>query len=180
MEGCSKCCVDREYYPSIEFGKIGVLIMPEEKHRIESLAKRHSVKAVILPRIGTSKKNDGPENIIAYQLMGIEPNGNTCPFLDTAGNERSPNGGYKCKIYEERPLACRAYPLLESSPPTLDAKCKFCETCSYVDGNIQSETESLIKIKERTYTEERYVWRYATGIGDSAYLEQIKTGWFLI
>ena len=111
--------------------------------------------------------------------MGIEPDGNTCPFLDIEGGGKSPNGGYRCKIYEERPLACRAYPLIESSPVTLDPKCKFCETCSSPSGNIQSETESLAKIKDRMYTEERYLWRYATGIGESYYVAQIKTGWSL-
>ncbi|MDE2026465.1 MAG: YkgJ family cysteine cluster protein [Patescibacteria group bacterium] len=180
VDGCSKCCVEREYYPSIKFGKIGVLILPDEKPRIESLAEKHSVRAVILPRIGISSGKIKPERILAYQLMGVEPNGNTCPFLDIEGSGRSPHGGYKCKIYEDRPLACRAYPLMETSPPTLDPKCKFCETCSTVDGNIHSETESLIKIKSGMATEAKCLWRYATGIGDSSYANQIRTGWFLI
>ena len=38
IEECSQCCVEREYYPSKKFGKIGVLILPEEKERIERLA----------------------------------------------------------------------------------------------------------------------------------------------
>ena len=180
VEGCAKCCIEREYYPSIKFGKIGVLLLPEEKQKIESFAKKQSISATILPRIGISEKNDKPDKILAYQLMGKELNGNTCPFLDTESDDRSPHGGYKCKIYQDRPLACRAYPLMESSPPTLDPKCKFCETCSTVDGNIHSEIESLVKIKTKMETGARYLWRYATGTGDLCDKHQIETGWFLI
>lgn len=180
IEGCSKCCIEREYYPSVKFGKVGVLILPDEKQKIESFAKKHSVSVVILPRIGISEKNTKPDEILAYQLMGSESNGNTCPFLDTESDSRSPHGGYKCKIYQDRPLACRAYPLMESSPPILDPKCKFCETCSTVDGNITSELESLVKIKNKMETSARYIWRYATGIGELSDKSEIKTGWFLV
>ena len=57
VEDCSQCCVDREYYPSKRFGKIGVLILPEEKENIELLAKKFGLEITILPRIGIS--NDG-------------------------------------------------------------------------------------------------------------------------
>ena len=180
VEGCSKCCIEREYYPSVKFGKVGVLLLPDEKQKIESFAKKHSIKVEILPRIGISEKNVKPDEILAYQLMGKESNGNTCPFLDTESNSRSPHGGYMCKIYQDRPLACRAYPLMESSPPTLDPKCKFCETCSTVDGNINSELESLVKIKNKMDTSARYIWRYATGIGELSDKSEIETGWFLV
>ena len=180
MEECSKCCVEREYYPSVKFGKIGVLLLPDEKPKIESLAKKHTVMAVVVPRIGTSERPEGPDEVIAYQLMGRESNGNTCPFLDTEGEGRSPHGGYLCRIYEDRPLACRAYPLMETSPPTLDPKCKFCEKCATADGNLNSEMESLAKIKSRMGTGARYLWRYATGIGESQDRQYLETGWFLI
>ena len=101
IDECSDCCVKREYYPTKEFGKIGVLILPEEKKRVEDLAKLKEIKITILPRIGISEKKDEvPTKILAYQLMGIEENGNTCPFLDTKSGEKSTHGGYPCKIYE--------------------------------------------------------------------------------
>ncbi|MFB5608121.1 MAG: YkgJ family cysteine cluster protein, partial [Candidatus Nitrosomaritimum yanchengensis] len=31
IQDCSQCCIEREYYPGKKFGKIGVLILPEEK-----------------------------------------------------------------------------------------------------------------------------------------------------
>jgi hypothetical protein len=36
---CSQCCIEREYYPTKKFGKIGVLILPEEKEKIEQLVR---------------------------------------------------------------------------------------------------------------------------------------------
>ena len=83
IDECSQCCIEREYYPSKEFGKIGVLILPDEKERIEKLAKENNLDVKILPRIGVSEdRNSSPSKILAYQMMGIEKNGNTCPFLE--------------------------------------------------------------------------------------------------
>lgn len=177
VKDCSQCCVEREYYPSKKFGKIGVLILPDEKQRIESLAKEHGINVQILPRIGLSSQSSGPEKIIAYQMMGKEQNGNTCPFLDTESKSRSPHGGFVCRIYEQRPLACRAYPLIEIEPMTLDSKCKFCQNHNTADSNLNSEIESLIQIQNKMNAGMPIIWRYATGIGNQEDASQIHSGW---
>ena len=180
IDECSDCCIQREYYPTKEFGKIGVLILPEEKERIEKLAESKKIKIKILPRIGISEnRNETPSKILAYQLMGIEENGNTCPFLDTKSGEKSSHGGYPCKIYENKPLACSAYPLIQINPITLDQKCKFCKECGTTDKNLEFETESLLKIKEVMQTNATHIWRYATGVGEEEDCKIIKTGWIL-
>lgn len=178
---CSKCCTEREYYPTVQFGKIGVLLLPDEKKNIESLAEKEEIKITILPRIGVSENDsDGPSTILAYQMMGKDSNGNICPFLETESNKRSPHGGYTCKIYDNRPLACRAYPIIETTPIRLDSKCKFCEKCETPSGNVNSELESLIKIKDKMKTDASYIWRYATGVGELQDKDSIELGWFLI
>jgi Fe-S-cluster containining protein len=180
IQDCSQCCIEREYYPTKKFGKIGVLILPEEKERIEQLAKINGLEITILPRIGISEKKDSsPTKILAYQLMGIEQNGNTCPFLDTETSARSPHGGFPCKIYNNRPLACMTYPLIESDPITLDQKCKFCKEHDSADQNLNSEIESLLKIKTKMTTNAPFIWRFATGVGEESDKEQIEIGWIL-
>lgn len=180
IDDCSQCCVEREYYPSKKFGKIGVLILPEEKEKIEELAIKNGIKITILPRIGISEKKDSyPTKILAYQLMGSEKNGNTCPFLDTQSGKKSPHGGFPCKIYNERPLACTAYPLIESDPITLDEKCKFCKECGTADKNLNSETEALLKIKEKMVPDTGHIWRYATNVGEIEDQEIMESGWIL-
>ena len=180
IEDCAQCCIEREYYPSKKFGKIGVLILPEEKERIEKLAIKNELKIKILPRIGISEEKDSiPSKILAYQLMGKEKNGNTCPFLDTESGKKSPHGGHPCKIYNQRPLACTAYPLIESDPITLDQKCKFCKEHGNADKNLDSEIESLLKIKEKMIPDTGLIWRYATNIGEAEDQEIMKSGWFL-
>jgi len=175
---CSQCCIEREYYPNKKFGKIGVLILPEEKEKIEHLAKIKGLEISILPRIGISEEgNLNPTKILAYQLMGIEPNGNTCPFLDMETSDRAPHGGFPCKIYNKRPLACMAYPLIESEPITLDQKCKFCKEHGTADKNLNLEIESLLKIKTKMTADTPLIWRYATGIGEKSDKNQIKKGW---
>lgn len=177
VKDCSQCCIEREYYPSKKFGKIGVLILPEEKQRIENLARELKINIQIIPRIGLSNDKSGPEKIIAYQMMGKEQNGNTCPFLDTESDSRSPHGGFACRIYKQRPLACMAYPLIETNPITLDQKCKFCQTCNTADSNLDSEIEALCLIKNKTGAEMPIIWRYATGIGNQEDAKIIQKGW---
>ena len=180
IDECSQCCVEREYYPSKKFGKIGVLIIPEEKNRIENLAIKNNLEIKILPRIGVSEnKNTFPRKILAYQLMGTEKNGNTCPFLDTNSGDKSPHGGFPCKIYNQRPLACTAYPLIESNPITLDQKCKFCKEHGNANENLNTETEALLKIKEKMIPDEQVIWRYATNVGEIDDQEVLESGWIL-
>ena len=180
IEECSQCCIEREYYPSKKFGKIGVLILPEEKERIERLAKSNGLEIKILPRIGISEdKNLLPTKILAYQMMGIENNGNTCPFLDTNSGDKSPHGGFPCKIYKDRPLACMTYPLIESEPITFDEKCKFCKEHGTADQNLNSEIESLLKIKEKMNTDATYIWRFATKVGEQEDQQVLESGWIL-
>ncbi len=178
VQDCSQCCIEREYYPSKKFGKIGVLVLPDEKNKIEDMAIELGLNVSILPRIGVStKKSDKPESILAYQMMGKETNGNTCPFLDTKSGKKSPNGGYPCKIYENRPLACKAYPLIETNPIMLDSKCKFCQDCGSADKNLDSEMEALIKIKSKMKTDHTQIWRYATAVGEESDKGQFSNGW---
>ena len=180
IEECSQCCIEREYYPNKRFGKIGVLILPEEKERIEKLAKMNGLKIKILPRIGISQNKDsGPTKILAYQMMGREMNGNTCPFLDKENVNKSPHGGFLCKIYKDRPLACMTYPLTESEPITLDDKCKFCKEHGTADKNLNSEVESLLKIKEKMNTNAIFIWRFATEIGEIEDQHIFESGWIL-
>jgi len=93
VQGCSDCCIYREYYPSVEYGKIGVLVLPEEKAAIERLAKSMGIRVKIIPRLAIGKNS--PDKIIAYQMMGKNEDGNLCPFLDTEGKKKSPHGGFK-------------------------------------------------------------------------------------
>jgi uncharacterized protein len=188
IENCSDCCIYREYYPSLEYGKIGVLILPEEKSRIMDQIRITDTKIKIIPRLGIGKnrKGDGPKRIVAYQMMGKNADGNLCPFLETDNPQKSPHGGFRCKIYENRPLACRAYPVLHESTKTvkLDSKCQFCHKFSspYDSSSLHDEIEALTKIKAQfsSVNEKIEVWRYATSVGDEKFKHKLlPAGWIL-
>ena len=70
-----------------------------------------------------------------------------------------------------------AYPLIESEPITLDKKCKFCKEHGNADQNLNSEIESLLKIKEKMIPDVSTIWRFATNIGDVEDQEIMKSGW---
>ncbi len=181
VQGCSDCCIYREYYPSIEYGKIGVLVLPEEKAAIERLANSIGIKVRIIPRLAVGKKS--PEKIIAYQMMGKNEDGDLCPFLDVEGKERSAHGGFKCKIYSDRPLACRAYPVIDAVDKSarFDPHCKFCKKFSTTKASsegLQQEIEALAKIRAHvTADDDVSIWRYATATGRSNGL--LSEGWIL-
>ena len=174
VQGCSDCCIYRDYYPTKEFGKIGVLLLPEEKQRMENLAKQKGISVKILPRLAIGDSE--PEKIIAYQMMG-KVDGDLCPFLDM--EKESPHGGYACSIYKERPLACAAYPVIDAGKvATLDTHCQFCKKYSQtasLDG-LQGELESLSKIQSQVKADNKRVWRYATATGKEAVFPE---GWVL-
>jgi Fe-S-cluster containining protein len=191
---CSDCCIYREYYPSIEYGKVGVLILPDEKQKIERYAKKMGLEITILPRlgIGTNRSKDGPETIIAYQLMGKNSDGNLCPFLDIESLERSPHGGFKCRIYDKKPVACTAYPVNEEDKKTvtLDSKCKFCQVNNNEDltgctkaykYDLGKEVQALRRIQRCIQVDEIIdIWRYATGIGEQEKQNEFYSqGWVL-
>ena len=177
VKECAQCCVERRYYPEKRFGKIGVIILDREKRDIEDLAQIHNIEIKILPRIGVSESIDESPKVLAYQLMGKDKNGDLCPFLDI--NKRSPHGGFACKIYDDRPLACSAYPLSDSNPIKLDQDCKFCKECGSADTNLDSEIESLLKIKSEMQTSAQHIWRFATGIGKDEDKRYFEYGWIL-
>jgi len=185
VQDCSDCCIYRDYYPSKRYGKIGVLLLPEERAKVERLAREMNIKVRIIPRIAIGRES--PEKIIAYQMMGKNDDGNLCPFLEIEGNERSPHGGLKCNIYSERPLACRAYPVIDTigKSTKLDSHCQFCKKFSKTMASsegLEQEIEALAKIKA-SVTADNYVdennditiWRYATSTGGSRGL--LPEGW---
>jgi Fe-S-cluster containining protein len=177
MPSCSDCCIKREYYPSEHYGKIGVLVLPGEKEKLEQLASRLGITIKIVPRIAVGKQH---QRIVAFQLMGAHTDGNYCPFLDLDPAKTSPHGGKACGIYKHRPLACQAYPVIETddSRVSLDNHCKFCsvngDSASQV--GLESELEALAKIRSCVKADSgEQIWRYATGVGDSPQL--LPEGW---
>jgi Fe-S-cluster containining protein len=188
VDGCSDCCIYRQYFPSVKYGKTGVLLLPHEKSKIEEIAQRNKLDIKILPRIGIGRNRlgNGPEEILMYQIMGRDARGDMCPFLDTDSNLRAPNGGYRCMIYEERPLACRAYPVNESKnnqDPVLDTRCQFCTVNLDIPekGSLTRELAALNTIKRHVSVGRNTpVWRYATHIGEERDSSKfLPEGWLI-
>jgi Fe-S-cluster containining protein len=152
----------------VHYGKIGVLILPDEKPVLESLARKRNLAVKILPRL--ARGTDSPDKIIAYQMMGKKDDGDLCPFLDVEGTATSPHGGFRCGIYDERPLACRAYPVIDSTgTASLDEHCQFCRQFSTTRTSVaglQDEIAALSRIKEEVKGGgATHIWRYATATG---------------
>ena len=186
VQDCSDCCIYRQYFPSVGYGKIGLLLLPVEKKEIENMAESIKLKITILPRlgIGFNKKLNGPHQVIAYQLMG-KINGDYCPFLDTDSKNRSPHGGLNCQIYDTRPLSCRAYPVIKEDTTNveLDSNCKFsCQNSIWASKNLlENELKALKRISNDfdSFTNQR-IWRYATHIGEKPFRKLLlPRGWCL-
>jgi len=81
---CGECC------RHLVGQKFGMAITPEEKRRLETLARRQGINVHFLPLTWNGFK------VTLYQFAD-----KICPFLR---NNR-------CSIYRWRPLACRMYPV---------------------------------------------------------------------
>src|SRR5437867_3426403 len=113
-------------------------------------------------------------------MMGKNDEGNYCPFLDIESTERSPHGGFNCRIYSERPLACRAYPVIDvDRSAMLDGDCQFCRKFSTTKAGVeglQQEIEALVRIKASVRAGKGHVWRYATATGKAGDV-MLPEGW---
>ena len=184
IEDCSDCCIERQYFPSIEYGKIGIFLLPHEKLKMETLAAKMHLKIDILPRIGIGEfKSSGPSKVIGFQLMGYDK-GNYCPFLDIKSQKRAIHGGFLCTIYESRPLACIAYPAIQfnKNKVELDCHCRFaCYDSRYAGKKyLSNEILALKTIQKSTQiSNDLKIWRYATQIGEEKYRNVfLRRGWY--
>ena len=117
-------------------------------------------------------------------MMGKNEDGDLCPFLDTKSDERSPHGGFKCALYSDRPLACRAYPVIETGKTAaLDDHCQFCKKFSTTRASVaglHDEIEALTKIKASVIDRGLRVWRYATATGEAdSKHKMLPEGWVI-
>ena len=83
---CGECC------RNLVGRRFGMAITPQEKQRLEILARRRGINVHFAPLTWNGYK------ITLYQFTQ-----KICPFLDQNTN--------RCKIYPWRPLACKMYPL---------------------------------------------------------------------
>lgn len=185
VEDCSDCCIKRQYFPTVEYGKIGIFLLPNEKLEIESLATEMSIRVNILPRIAIGGwKSPGPSKVIGFQLMGYHE-GNYCPFLDVKSQDRADHGGFVCTIYASRPLACKAYPAIKNygNKVELDCNCKFaCNDSIFANKKyLANEILALRTIQKSTeISGNSKIWRYATQIGEEKYKDIfLPRGWYL-
>lgn len=144
---CGNCCTD--------FGELGTLpIFDDEKIIIKQLAEKIGISVEFIP-----------ENVMMDEITGTMfcgnwgLKGNPCPFLDENN---------LCKIYEERPLICKAFPIHkiptknEGLTPSCFMKCpnfdfkKFIESSySFYDvfGKSSVNSRILINNKQRIFSE---------------------------
>jgi Fe-S-cluster containining protein len=85
---CAHCC--RNLFKDNEGITAGLALSPEETKLFPD--------NLVSPHTGIGWGNSGPKYIISYQL-----NVNVCPHLSEDNS---------CKIHDERPAVCRAFPLI--------------------------------------------------------------------
>jgi len=104
---CGYCC--RNLVTESPYGLVGMFLMPGER--------RLFPKTNIRPYLAVGM--NGPDKNIAYQYAEM-----VCPHI-TEDN--------RCKIYDQRPMTCRAYPLIEDARGIgLCGDCKWVQTMRHL------------------------------------------------
>lgn len=120
---CGECC--RQL-----FGKrYGAAIAGWEKTRLEQLAKRLGVTVNFMP---LTKSLTG--QVTTWQFTDAK-----CPFIDNQQH---------CNIYRERPLLCKAYPLMPYGVGychTIDQQSKHCRV-QYTPEQVAAGNEYLTRV----------------------------------
>jgi Fe-S-cluster containining protein len=93
-ERCGLCCKSEN---NSQF--LGVRLFDFEAERIRKLALEKKISARIVPSLTIADKKSRRELAIMYKFEHTE-----CPFYSESG----------CRIYDERPLLCRAFPIITS------------------------------------------------------------------
>jgi len=83
---CGECC------KHLAGRRFGMVLTPAEYRRLNRLARLHGTRLDAVPLVG------GVIGARLYQMTH-----DVCPFLDRRRN--------RCKIYEQRPIVCRMFPL---------------------------------------------------------------------
>jgi hypothetical protein len=105
--------------------------------------------------------------------------------LSGTDGQGDPSCGARC-IYDERPAACRAYPLVSIDPTisTLDSKCSYCVSTKdnmVCNLGLSNEIKALSEIMISTCVDEgTQLWRYATNVGDSSDGKMLPEGWIKV
>jgi len=89
---CGKCCNQFE-----QDNSGGIMIFEWEKQRLENIAKKKNIKFKIEPGQTDYDSKSNTQIITTYAFKA-----KSCPFLKNK----------KCSIHANRPLYCKAYPLL--------------------------------------------------------------------
>jgi Fe-S-cluster containining protein len=134
-ERCGYCC--ETLFDTDQQPLAGLTLLPEEIDRFDS--------KLIQPFI--AKGNTEPTTILLYQLVL-----GRCPYLS---KEKT------CKIYRERPLVCKAFPLIYTlGRSDLGAKCpQISHRLEYQEGKLVSfenpQLEETMQILEKKMGELR-------------------------
>lgn len=120
---CNQCgdCCENFYEPDVTFARMAefdsagrlIIFSPEgrdvfplltwEKRRLEQLAIKHGKEIDFGPCLGVFSRHHKAFFLTHYALRM-----KYCPFLKDGSSKR------KCKIYSERPLWCRTFPIVET------------------------------------------------------------------
>ena len=109
---CEECCFFRDSRDS-------PVVYPWEKRVLEKYARSRGFELVFKPFLVYTKSNDAVVVLYKWIINGY------CPFYDR--NSRS------CTIYEDRPFACRMYPLILGLK---DNTLRLSTTCKWVLDNL--------------------------------------------
>lgn len=79
----------------------GIVLTPEEARRLRAQSRRRGARARILPHTFLLDRKANTAVVVSYRMDHAQ-----CPFTE----------GYRCGVYEDRPMPCRAFPVMVGAP----------------------------------------------------------------
>jgi Fe-S-cluster containining protein len=143
---CGNCCRS-----IITPDHLGIFLFPKEAKKLRRLAEKRNLKLTIYPQQGFTyehKKTIKPDIIYSYQIAD-----KVCPFLIEEKN--------RCSIYEDRPSACRAFPVLTTIPvinliPECNWVKQYCSSEQEIAGNPDSLRNEILHSSKINHWIQKY------------------------
>ncbi len=154
---CGKCCYfredknitkeDEQKYYDYMYSKYGILylaplsditinVWPEEAEKLRRIAIEKGVDVKLRPKRAVYDEKNNELIILDYFI-----DHDVCPFFDK--KKRT------CGVYDDRPLICRAFPLL-STKTTGNCEYKLFDTNEYADEQTEAKKlEKMVDFKKK-------------------------------
>ncbi len=140
---CGKCCHEVPFVES-ECSYKRIPLYPEEANRLEKIAKERGIKLHLIEDLVFPDELNKQIILVTWRIL-LDNEEKVCPFHQK---------GQGCTIHEEKPLACKSFPLALQTIDAFNTRIDIDPLCEFTIQNRDVLEKANAKEIEEIYGEE--------------------------